>query len=61
MQERKQEYMRANIFGLKSNIFSFELKSGFPLSGMKESFKNICVNERKWLSTSQKIISHSQE
>ena len=36
--------------------FSFGLKNGFPLSGMKDSVKNICYNGRKWFSLARKLF-----
>ena len=45
---------------IKNNTFSFGLKNGFPLSGMKRSFKNICVNGRKWFPLARKSFSTSK-
>ena len=45
---------------IKNNTFSFGHKNGFPLSGMKRSFKNIWVNGRKWFPLARKSFSTSK-
>ena len=43
--------------GTRNNAFSSKLKHNFPLSWMKDCFKNICVNGRKWFSLARKPFS----
>ena len=50
-------HLQEKKLGTRNNAFSFKLKNGFPLSGMKDSFKNICVNERKWFPLARKSFS----
>ena len=45
---------RKKKLGIRNNAFSFQLKNGFPLSGMKDAFKNICFNGRKWFPLARK-------
>ena len=50
-------HLQEKKLGIRNNAFSFKLKNGFPLSGMKDSFKNICVNGRKWFPLARKSFS----
>ena len=47
-------HLQEKKLGIRNNAFSFKLKNGFPLSGMKDFFKNICVNGRKWFPLARK-------
>ena len=47
-------HLQEKKLGIRNNAFSFKLKNGFPLSGMKDSFKNICFNGRKWFPLARK-------
>ena len=40
-------HLQEEKLGIINNALSFKLKNGFPLSGMNDFFKNICVNGRK--------------
>ena len=53
-------HLQKRKIGIKNNTFSFGLKNGFALSGMKDSFKNIRVNGRKWFPLARKSFSTRQ-
>ena len=50
-------HLQEKKLGTRKNAFSFKLENSFPLFCMKDSFKNICVNGRKWFSLPRKPFS----